>query len=350
MSNINAITGINATDYTERAGTPPADASSNSGADFTAIFADAVRDGVMRASASADSGFSGGMPGGLMPMQDMGIEQAILAAASSGQIDDAQIAMFMLMMMMQSNQDGEFGMLMAMMGTMLTQIQADRDALRSNVMSSEFDPFVLDSIDRHLFNWNSQNGIGTGLVTLPVEHWRPTSPAITSNAENRSPGLYRTVIDQFKVETAERYRPFRDGNTYCNIFMWDVTRAMGAEIPHYTDPDTGEPRFYPDIMNTKSMGAIATCEWLGTHGEAYGWHEVDARTAQMHANEGKPAVTSAGSLGHVQIICPSKDGDFDTIRGVTIAQAGRIVTNYTHISSIYSASALANNVKYWIHD
>jgi len=349
MSNINAITGINATDYTERAATPSTNAPSSSGADFTAIFNGAMRDGVMRASASAGGGLSG-MPGGYMPVQDQGIEQAILAAASSGQIDDAQIALFMMMMMMQTSQDGEFSMLMSMMGTMLMQIQADKDALRSNVMSSEFDPYILDLIDRHLFNWNTPEGAGIGQVTLPVEHWRPTTPAVTSGEENRSPELYRAVIDQFRVETAERYRPFRDGSTYCNIFMWDVTSAMGAEIPHYTDPATGEPRFYPDIKGTTSMGAIATSDWLGTHGLTYGWREADALTAQMHANEGKPAVTSAGSLGHVQIICPSRDGSFDPIRGVTVAQAGRIVSNYTNISSIYSASALANNVKYWIHD
>jgi len=350
MSNINAITNVNTTDYSARTETPSKSASTNSGADFTAIFADAARDGVMRASASGSGGYPGGMPGGFMMSQDAGIEQAILAAASSGQIDDAQIALFMLMAMMQSNQDGEFGMMMSMMGTMLMQIQADKDALRSNVMTSGFDPFVLDSIDKHLFNWNTADNKGTGLVTLPLAHWRPTTPAITSSIENRSPELYRTVIEQFKVETAERYHPFRDGNTYCNIFMWDVTRAMGAEIPHYTDPATGEPRYYPDVSGANSMGAIATCEWLGKHGQAYGWRQVDAVTAQMHANQGKPAVTSAGSLGHVQVICPSRDGSFDPIRGVTVAQAGRIVTSYTHISSIYSASALANNVKYWIHE
>jgi hypothetical protein len=98
------------------------------------------------------------------------------------------------------------------------------------------------------------------------------------------------------------------------------------------------------------MGAIAMCEWLETHGPAHGWREVDAETAQMHANEGKPAVTSAGSLGHVQMVCPSRDGGFDPIRGVSIAQAGRIVTNYSHISSIYGANALRNSVRYWIHE
>ena len=158
------------------------------------------------------------------------------------------------------------------------------------------------------------------------------------------------MIAQFKVETAERYRPYRDGFTYCNIFMWDVTSAMGAEIPHYTDPNTGEPRYHPDVKGAKSMNARAIDAWLKTHGPDYGWREVDAETAQRYANEGKPAVTTSGNIDHVQVVCPSKDGTFDPIRGVTIAQAGRIVTSYTHISSTYSANTLKNNISYFVHD
>jgi hypothetical protein len=334
MSNINTTYGLNttATDYCieypgyiDQEETPPAGATPQAGPDFSAILADAMRDNMMQAALTAGGG-TPGMHGGYMPVQNNGVEQAILAAASSGQIDDAQIALFMLMMMMQTSQDGEFSMLMQMMGTMIMQIQADSNALRSSAMASDFHPYVLDSIDRGVFNWNMQDQFGAGGAQLPVEHWRPTTPIVTSDLSDRSPERYRSVINQFRVESAERYRPFRNGSTYCNIFVWDVTRAMGAEIPMYTDPATGAPRFYPDIRGARSMGAIAMCDWLEKHGPAHGWREVDAETAQLHANEGRPAVTSAGSLGHVQMVCPSRDGLFDPIRGVSIAQAGRIVT------------------------
>jgi hypothetical protein len=357
MNYISAIRNVNTTEYTERAentARPEAPAASpavQSGADFSSTLADAMRDSMMRNTISAGSGLTG-LPGGFMPMQDDGLEQAMIAAAASGEIGDTQIALFMLMMMMQSNLDGDFSMIMQAMAAMLTQLQpqGERAALRDNVMSSHFEPFVLDEIDRHVFNWRTPENAGRGQVILPLEAWRPTTPAVTSNVNNRSPERYRTVVDQFRVETAERYRPFRNGSTYCNIFVWDVTRAMGAELPHYTDPATGAPRFYPDIRGARSMGAIATCQWLRTHGPTYGWREVDAETAQMHANQGRPAITSAGSLGHVQVVVPSRDGGFDPVRGVTIAQAGRINTNFTHISSIYGGNALRNQVRYWIHD
>jgi len=359
MSNLSTVAGVNTFNYTDHimAGAIAADYTepgiagwpSRLDTDFSSIFSDTVKNQAANVGVMASAGPLG-MPVGYLPTQNQGLEQAIVSAASSGQIDDAQIALFMLCMMMQSNQDGEFSMLMQAMSTMLMQIQGDKEALRSNVMASEYDPYVLGMIDRGVFNTRMPNVSGTGQAVIPVEQWKPVTPAVTSDISLRSPELYRAVINQFQVETAERYRPFRNGNTYCNIYVWDVTSAMGAEIPLYTDPATGEPRYYPDTKGAKSMGAIAMDNWLSTHGPAYGWREADAKTAQMHANQGKPAVTTSGSLGHVQIICPSRDGGFDTVRGVTVAQAGRIVTNYTHISGIYGGNSLNNKVRYWIFD
>ena len=317
--------------------------------DFSSVLAGAMKNQIASATVTAGGGLTGMMPNTYLPVQNQGIEQAVLSAASSGQVDDAQIALLMLCMMMQSNQDGDFSMLMQMMGTMLTQIQGDKEKLRSNVMSAQYDPYVLDMIDKGVFSTGLPNTTGTDGTVAPVEQWKPTVPAIAGNTSFRNPDLYRAVINQFQVETTERYRPFRDGNTYCNIYVWDVTRAMGAEIPLYTDPETGAPRYYPDIKGAKSMGAIAMDQWLSEHGSKYGWFEVGAEAAQKHANLGKPAVTTAGSLGHVQIVCPSKDGEYDPIRGVAIAQAGRIVTSYTHISGIYGSNSLNSKVRYWIH-
>lgn len=349
MSNVNAVTNTTPADYTER-GAPAGTGASGAGngAAFTAALADAMRDEMTRMSVTAGSGFSG-MSGEYMPMQNQGLEQMILTAASSGEISDAQMALFMLCMMMQGDQSGDFSMYMQLMAAMLTKIQGDTDSMRTDVMRSDHDPYVLDQIDKGVFNTELPDGRWTGQVILPTEIWRPATPAITSDERSRNPELYRAVIDQFRVETAERYKPFREGYTYCNIFMWDVTSAMGAEIPHYTDPATGAPMVYPDTRGARQMGAIAIDEWLKTYGPDYGWRQVDAETAQRYANEGRPAVTAAGSLGHVQVICPSRDGGFDPVRGVTIAQAGRIVTNYTYLSSIYSTNG-QQSVSYFVHD
>ena len=346
------IAGVNNTEsieYPGYAGTARP-AESGSGVDFSAVIADAMKDEITK-MAITSSPDAAGMTSGYMPigMESQGIEQMILAAASSGETSDAQIALFMLCMMMQTGgQNSDYSMIMQMMATMLTQIQGDKTSLRDSVMSSGYDPYILDTIDWNVFN-TMQGYSGTARAITPNEAWRPAAPAIKSNEDNRSPELYNAVISQFRVETAERYRPFRNDATYCNIFMWDVTSAMGAEIPHYTDPESGEPRYYPDVGGAKAMTAIEIDKWLKTYGSEYGWHQVDARTAQEYANEGKPAVTAGGSLDHVQVVCPSRNGQFDPIRGVTVAQAGSRVTSYSYISSIYGAGPL-ENVTYWIHE
>jgi len=325
-----------------------AEAQPKTGTDFSSVISSALLEESKLMTVSAGANLAG-MTGGYSSFQSQGIEQAILAAASTGEVTDAQIALMMLCVMMQGNEDGDFSMLMQMMASMLAQIDSDQKELRDDVMSSGYSPYVLDTIDREVFHTRLPGTSRTGEVYLPLEIWKPAVPAIINAEGERDPAVYRAVLDQFNVEKAGRYKPFRNGYTYCNIYVWDATAAMGAEIPHYTDPLTGEPRYYPDIRGTNELGAIGIDTWLRKYGEAYGWRETDAETAQRYANEGKPAVTTAGEVGHVQMVCPSNDGGFDELRGVTVAQAGSKVTNYTHISGIYSAAGL-KSVRYFIHE
>jgi hypothetical protein len=251
--------------------------------------------------------------------------------------------MFMLCMMMQTSSGGDSGILMQMMTTMLSQMQNDAS------MSSGYDPYSLSTVDRFAYGARIPGVTGTSAAELPVNGWIAATPSIVSTEEYRDPNLYRAVVSQFMVENSERYRP-RDGKTYCNIFMWDVTAAMGAEISHYTDPVTGVPRYRPDNEGAIAMNAVRIDTWLSNHGRNYGWREVDAETAQYHANQGRPAVTTSGSNGHVQVVVPSRDGGFDPVRGVTIAQAGGRLTSYAYITETYSASTLKNQVRYWVHN
>ncbi|NPV90054.1 MAG: hypothetical protein HPY50_04670 [Firmicutes bacterium] len=69
------------------------------------------------------------------------------------------------------------------------------------------------------------------------EAHKPLQPKFTSDENLRSPYAYDMIIDQFKVADNPRYKR-RNGNTYCNIFAWDVTNAMGAEIPYWVDATT----------------------------------------------------------------------------------------------------------------
>ena len=189
-------------------------------------------------------------------------------------------------------------------------------------------------------------GAGTGEVTMSP--WKPTDPAVTSNVTNRSAGRYTAVINQFGVETNPRYSTSR-GGTYCNIFVWDVTSAMGVEIPHYYNAETGEPMEYRETGATQ-MTANGIYNWLHQYGGQYGWAKVSAEEAQRLANQGHPVVTAlyrGGRHGHVQMVCPSRDGEYNKEKGVTIAQAGRNLRSYTYITDIYNASL--PKVTYFVH-
>ncbi|MDD5016665.1 MAG: hypothetical protein PHO15_01030 [Eubacteriales bacterium] len=189
---------------------------------------------------------------------------------------------------------------------------------------------------------SSTSILSSGSGYIPAAASIPAEPAITSDIYNRDADLYRAVIDQFSVETNARYAVNKKGtgDTYCNIFVWDVTSAMGAEIPHYYNAKTGEPMTYSDD-GANEMTANAIYKWLHQYGEKYGWYEVSGEEAQELANDGHPVVTAlynSSGHGHVQVVCPSEDGEYNEELGVTIAQAGRRLRNYCHITDIYNAS------------
>lgn len=362
-----------AVEYSQSAGVEGCDEADGSKSEFADLLQEAMKE--LTNSSYANSMYAGGsssmdmmgMGGNFMPMQAMNnsLEQAILKASETGSSEDAMLALLMLMMMMQSG-DGsssESAMMMQMMAAMIGGVD-DQEGIRNSFMLTAFSsgaaPYNLDAIDNQVFGNEIPKAVsyrqgtppvtGTDKAVLPLECWRPTTPAIVSSEHDRSAERYRAVLDQFDVEKAERYRPGRDGYTYCNIYVWDVTRAMGAELPYYVHPETGAPMEYPDVKGSLYNGAKAMDKWLRTHGKYFGWREVTPEEAQMQANMGKPVVTAAGDVGHVQMVCPSKDGGFDPIRGVTIAQAGRTVTGYAYISEIYGSNTLNNKVSYWVHD
>lgn len=274
------------------------------------------------------------------------LESLILGAAASGEASDVEMALFMLCLMMEENQDSEMAPLLSAMASLLAGISGDSEAVRSNFLASDYSAYTKDTVDKSVFNTSS--------ASLPDEAWKAANPQLTGTVANRSADRLREIIDQFNVESAERYRPYRyGGDTYCNIFVWDVTKALGAEIPHYVDAATGTPRTYPDIKGAKELTASATYDWLLTRGKEYGWKEVSPKEAQAYANLGKPAVTAwkntGGGASHVQVVCPSENGAYDSIRGVTVAQAGSQRDSYTHISSTFSSSKL-KDVRYFVHE
>lgn len=203
-------------------------------------------------------------------------------------------------------------------------------------------------------------------VIAPVQVYDGASPAesttdlnvaitvkapVGSQPAHRSTDGYDNVINQFAVDHNPRYVPrdtSGDGepDTFCNIFVSDVTQAMGAPIPHWVDIQG-----VPSMEGRGSeLSADATVHWLSDHGAQYGWKEVSPEEAQQVANLGKPAVAAwdshSSEAGHVAVVRP---GNFDPDRGPTIAQAGGHNYNRTTVKQGFGARRM-DQVRYFIHE
>lgn len=262
-------------------------------------------------------------------------------SSSSGISGDTLVTLLFLMLAMNtSGGDGSSAMLSSL-----------TSALTGNSPYSSF-----SSNASSLYNGLSLEGssykstpVTKGTGSYPSSMGYACSPSVVSNVGARSAALYNNVIKQFNVEGNSRYTPYKNGSTYCNIYVWDVTTAMGAEIPHRVDANGDIVKKGSSVA--KYMTANAMYDWLGGKGQEYGWKEVSAQEAQMYANMGSPAVASwknPKGHGHIQMVVPSKDGGYNQEKGVAISQAGSKVIEYGHISDVYKSSRLSD-IKYFVH-
>ncbi len=179
---------------------------------------------------------------------------------------------------------------------------------------------------------------------------RPIDAPLKGDPNQRTAETYNNVINQFAVAHNPRYA-IRDSSgdgikdTFCNIFVWDVTRAMGAEIPHWVDQRTGQPTTVYNYSQSRELDANATMDWLRQHGAQHGWRRVSAEEAQRLANEGHPTMVgwkNPGGIGHVAIVRPGNINE----RGPAIAQAGSTNVNYAHVRDTFGNRP----VEYWVND
>jgi LysM repeat protein len=154
-------------------------------------------------------------------------------------------------------------------------------------------------------------------------------PPLTNAPGQRDAAIYSQLINQFAVGDNPRFLAGQ-GKTYCNIFVWDVTRAMGAEVPHWVD--AGGNIAVPGAPGAFEMNINAGVTWMKDHGVSqHGWQSATPAQAQDAANQGKIAVVlwknQTGGHGHTAIVRPGTlDGS-----GPAIAQAGRHNFNLGHV-------------------
>lgn len=251
--------------------------------------------------------------------------------------------LFLMMAMNSGGGDGSSAMLSSITSALTGNTNTNYNYLSGRNANSGFNGLTLTG------STYKTSPIAPGTGSYPSSMGKKCSPAIVSNVGSRNANLYNQVIKQFNVEKNSRYTPYKNGSTYCNIYVWDVTTAMGAQIPHRVDSNGDIAK--DGTSNVKYMTANSMYDWLGGKGKEYGWKEVSAEEAQKYANMGSPAVSSwknPKGHGHIQMVAPSKDGRYNESKGVAISQAGSKVIEYGHITDVFKGSKL-KEIKYFVH-
>lgn len=174
------------------------------------------------------------------------------------------------------------------------------------------------------------DGIHPAAGTISTNRAALIFPPLTNDAGHRTPDIYADVINQLAVGHNPRYLP-GGGYTYCNIFVWDVTRALGCPIPHWITKDGAiAVPFQSNAYEININGGVA---WMQAYGvKTHGWQKADAAAAQQCANQGQVAVAMwqnpTGGHGHTAMVRPGTL----TARGPATAQAGSINFNSGHLA------------------
>lgn len=168
------------------------------------------------------------------------------------------------------------------------------------------------------------------------------------NVGQRSAQNYNMIIDQFKVQTNRRYKPV-GGSTWCNIFAWDVMKAMHVPFSHWVAPN-GRPLTHNEAKKTKGAyecNVRSHQSWLKNYGSRYGWRKVTALEAQKMANKGKPTLVLNTSGTHIAVVRPETSKYKYSTNNPVISQAGKYNVNYGKAGTYFGTT---KNLEYWVHD
>lgn len=241
---------------------------------------------------------------------------------------------------------------------MVEQLVESQERLMSDVLGM---PVVTESSGRaeearqarEQFERGLLNPLGSGAAILrEVDEviWaqevpdRPWVPVVVPREPLNTPrtgATYSAVLDALPLDTSHRYQP-RSNFTFCNIYVWDATRLLGCEIPHWV----GEEGVPVSVGEGREQTANDMADWLQDFGHRYGWGPCGPAAAQLMASRGNPAVAvwrNPGGTGHVAMVRP---GELHPERGPCIAQAGKRNFREGHVLDGFGAG---RPVEYYVH-
>ncbi len=157
-------------------------------------------------------------------------------------------------------------------------------------------------------------------------------PLVVGCVGQRSAQRTNDVTAQFNLKHDPRYVP-AEGLTFCNIWAWDFSRAMGAEVPHWVDGRE---------MTANEYGRPGG--WFETEGQRLGWREVRSTGSVLaEVNAGNVVIAvlhNPGGHGHITPVVPD-------LHRVTVANVG--VQNFQRVPIEQAYGHFLPQVRYWVH-
>ena len=143
------------------------------------------------------------------------------------------------------------------------------------------------------------DGLEVPKVLQGRDVWIALQAPLQSKEGRRSKEIYEMLIKQFGVTVNPRYNEEAPGKGRGHIFVWDVSRAMNCEIPHF--------------VGAKELTLAQTCDWLRHEGPMRGWKRVGGDEVFEAANKGRLviALPRETRTKHLAVITPqevSSDG------------------------------------------
>lgn len=129
-----------------------------------------------------------------------------------------------------------------------------------------------------------------------VDTWKAVNAPMTSKPGRRTAIVYQNVIEQFAAGYNQRYVVEDPKQSKTHIFVWDVTRAMNCEVPHFA--------------GGREMTLGQMVDWLRYEGPTRGWKKANAQQAAEAADRGE-AVLAVPQDGKQRAIAVVRPGGLD---------------------------------------
>lgn len=154
-----------------------------------------------------------------------------------------------------------------------------------------------------------------GATVLPElsgrDVWKAIQAPLQSREGRRTAELYQNVINQFAVGANPRYEPDAPGRPRGHIFLWDVSRAMNCEVPHF--------------VGAKELTLAQTCDWIRHEGPMRGWVRASQQDAHAAALAGQMVVALPREVKvkQIAVVIPLEEVNTDGKPFVAAAGAAR---------------------------